>query len=345
MKFFVTGGSGYLGRNFVQYALSQNDIITINALSRSSVSDEIILKSAGNIKEGRERIRIIRGHINDENSLKEGLEGVNVVIHMAAKVQPYGYYEEHERINVQGTALLLSLIESLQTSNKPRFVYISSFAARLSDHFPTDSLPDWAPYSKSKCLSEKEIMKSSLEDIIILRLGWLWGRDDNVLVPMLYNLCRNPIWKITPQSFPLSITHVTNACEAIYLSCVTEKKNNSKSIYEIEDNEGKVEMDDFVEFYVGSAYNIEPPRPFQIFKAPKWLVWGFVTSVEYIPLLGYSKTWIFDGINRECYVCLYKNYQLDSTKAREELNYIGKVSREQGMVELAELSKKKNSIL
>lgn len=86
MKFFVTGGSGYLGRNFIQYALSQNDNITINALSRSSVSDEVILKTVGNIKKGRERIRIIRGHINDENSLKEGLEDVDVVIHMAAKV-------------------------------------------------------------------------------------------------------------------------------------------------------------------------------------------------------------------------------------------------------------------
>uniref|UniRef100_A0A1D1ZIV5 Sterol-4-alpha-carboxylate 3-dehydrogenase, decarboxylating n=1 Tax=Anthurium amnicola TaxID=1678845 RepID=A0A1D1ZIV5_9ARAE len=340
MKFFVTGGSGYLGRNFIQYVLSQNDNITINALSRSSVSDEFIWKSAENIKMGRERIRIIRGHINDENSLKEGLNGVNFVIHMAAKVQPYGYYDEHEKINVQGTALLLSLVESLQTSNKPRFIYISSFAARLSDHFPINSLPDWAPYSKSKCLSEKEVMKSSSEDIIMLRLGWLWGKDDNVLVPMLYNLCRNPIWKITPQSLPLSITHVTNACEAIYLSCITAK-DNSKSIYEIEDIEGKVEMDDFVEFYVGSAYNIKPPKPFKIFRAPRWLVWGLLTFVEYIPLLGYSKTWIFDGINRECSLCLYKNYQLDSTKARQEINYASKVSREQGIAELLELSKKR----
>ncbi|RIA81871.1 hypothetical protein C1645_782874 [Glomus cerebriforme] len=341
MKLFVTGGSGYLGRNFIQYSLSQNDNITINALSRSSVSDELILESAGKIEKGRERVKIIRGYINDENSLKEGLDGVNVVVHMAAKVQPYGYYEEHDKINVQGTVLLLSLIESLRTSNKPRFVYISSFAARLSDHFPIDSLPDWAPYSKSKCLSEKEIMKSSYDDIIILRLGWLWGKDDNVLAPMLYNLCRNPLWKITPQSFPLSITHVTNACEAIYLSCITAKNNNSKRTYEIEDIEGKVEMDDFVDFYIGSAYNIKPPRPFKNFRAPRWLAWGLITSVEYIPLLGYSKTWMIDGMNRECLLCLYENYQLDSTKAKEELNYISKVSREQGIAELMELAKKR----
>ncbi len=86
MNFFVTGGSGYLGRNFIQYALSQNDNIIINALSRSSVSDELILEAAGRIEKGRERVKIIRGHINDENSLKVGLEDVNVVIHMAAKV-------------------------------------------------------------------------------------------------------------------------------------------------------------------------------------------------------------------------------------------------------------------
>lgn len=177
-------------------------------------------------------------------------------------------------------------------------------------------------------------MKSSFEDIIILRLGWLWGKDDSVLAPMLYNLCKNPIWKIAPQSFPASITHVTNACEAIYLSCITAKNNNSKRIYEIEDNEGKVEMDDFVEFYVSSFYKIKPPLPFKNFRAPKWLVWGLLTSVENIPLLGYSKTWIFDGLNRECYICLYRKYHLDSIRAKEEINYVGKVSREQGIAEL-----------
>src|SRR4051794_12345883 len=86
MKLFVTGGSGYLGRNFVQYALSQNDEIIINVLSRSSVSDELILKAVGKIERGRERVNLIRGHINDGNSLKEGLDGVKVIVHMAAKV-------------------------------------------------------------------------------------------------------------------------------------------------------------------------------------------------------------------------------------------------------------------
>ena len=86
MKLFVTGGSGFLGSNFIQYALSQSDKITINALSRSSITDELILKTVRNIEKGHERVRLIRGHINDENPLKEGLDGAKVVIHMAAKV-------------------------------------------------------------------------------------------------------------------------------------------------------------------------------------------------------------------------------------------------------------------
>ncbi len=170
----------------------------------------------------------------------------------------------------------------------------------------------------------------------------MWGKDDNVLVPMLYNLSRNPIWKIVPRSYPLSINHVTNACEAIYLSCITNTNKNTKRIYEIEDNEGKVEMDDFLEFYVASTYNVKPARPFKNFRFPRWLVWGSVTFAEYIPLLGYGKTWIFDGMNRESLLCLYRDYRLDSTKAKEEIGYVGKVSREQGMAELVELAKKKS---
>jgi nucleoside-diphosphate-sugar epimerase len=83
MKYFVTGGSGYLGRNLINYALHKNDDLTITALSRSEKSDERILRAAG---DKDNRIQILRGNIENEQVLAEGVSGADVVIHMAAKV-------------------------------------------------------------------------------------------------------------------------------------------------------------------------------------------------------------------------------------------------------------------
>ncbi|CAG8713389.1 13155_t:CDS:2 [Dentiscutata erythropus] len=335
MKLFLTGGSGFLGRNFIKYVLSRDKQITINALSRSSISDELILSGCNEVEGGRERVRIIRGDMNDEAAIREGVNEADVVVHMAAKVQPWGYFPEFEKVNVQGTSLLLSIISNLP--QKPRFIYISSFTALISNHYPKDALPDWAPYSKSKCLTENLILKSTYSNVIILRLGWLWGKDDDTLLPKLKNLSKNPLWLFTPECYELSILHVTNACEATFLSCVHQFKANQvegKKIYEIEDSEGKIKVEDFMEFYVGTVSKVNPPRPFTTFRPPKWFIWGAITFVEWIPFLGYSKRWMFDGCNRESLLCLFQDYRLYSDNAKQELGYVGIVSREQGIQEL-----------
>ncbi|KAF0406185.1 NADP-binding protein [Gigaspora margarita] len=334
MKLFLTGGSGFLGRNFIKYVLSRDKQITINALARSSISDEYILNACNDVEDGRKRVRIIRGSINDEAAVREGLNEADVVVHMAAVVQPWGYFTEFEKVNIQGTSQLLSIISTLP--QKPRFIYISSFTALLSNHYSKDALPDWAPYSKSKCLAEDLVLKSNYSNVIVLRLGWLWGNDDNVLLPKLKNLSKNPLWLFTPECWELSILHVTNACEAIFLSWFHQFEANQveeNKIYEIEDSEGKIKVEDFMEFYVGAVSNVNPPRPFTI-RPPKWLIWGSITFIEWIPFLGYSKRWMFDGCNRESLLCLFQDFRLYSDNAKKELGYVGHVSREQGIQEL-----------
>ncbi|CAG8521324.1 13197_t:CDS:2 [Acaulospora colombiana] len=345
MRIFLTGGSGFLGTSFINYILTHEDSSQIKTLSRSSISDEKILNACKGIEDGKDRIKIIRGSTHDEDAIKEGLNGVDIVIHMAAKVQPWGIYEEFQKNNVEGTRRLLSIIESMP--HKPRLIYTSSFTALINRHFSEDTIPDWAPYSKSKFNSEYLVRKSSLTDVIILRLGWLWGKNDSVLLPKLYSLCMNPAWKVTPASYPLSTLHIDNACESIYLACKISKDQVSadttttgdttppKKVYEIEDPEGEIEMEDFVESYVGTAYNIKPPRPFKNFRLPRWLVWGTITAVEWIPFLGYGRKWVMEGMSREPLLCLFKDYRLQTESAVKELGYVGKVSRKQGLAELA----------
>ncbi|CAG8651529.1 12310_t:CDS:1, partial [Ambispora leptoticha] len=85
MRIFITGGSGYLGHNFIEYALKEDPQLLITALSRSTIADDKILQAAGNVRSGKERIRIIRGDMHDENALREGVNEADVIVHLAAK--------------------------------------------------------------------------------------------------------------------------------------------------------------------------------------------------------------------------------------------------------------------
>ncbi|KAG9299739.1 hypothetical protein G9A89_013099 [Geosiphon pyriformis] len=316
--------------------------LSLLVLSRSGDADDEILKAAEKVQNGKERIRIIRGCITDEDLLREAVNEVDIVIHMAAKVNSWGYFEDFEKVNIQGTKLLVAILSSLPASvEPPRFIHISSFTALLSAHYPKESLPDWAPYSKSKCLSEDIVLKASLRDVAILRLGWLWGNDDNVLLPKLYDLSRNPIWKISPTAYPISTQHIKNACEAVY--CATISELLPSIIYEFQDPEGDIQVEDFTELYVGAAYDLKHvSRPFSNFRLPRWLVFGGITLVEWIPLLGYGKKWVFEGMSREPLICLHRDLRLDATKAREEIGYVGQITRKEGLTQLAENKIKTN---
>ncbi|CAG8542274.1 12170_t:CDS:2 [Ambispora gerdemannii] len=314
MKIFLTGGSGYLGRNFIEYAFKEDPRLSIIVLSRSSIADDRILRAAENARNGRERVRIIRGDMHDEDALRE----------------------DFEKINIQGTQILVDILKSLPASvDPPRLVHISSFTAKIANHIPGDVLPDWAPYSKSKHLTEALVANSKLNDVVILRLGWLWGKDDDVLLPQIYRLQKNPIWKVSPPAYPLSIQHITNACESIY--CASTVETTPSLIYEFKDRESDIEIEDFVEMYVGAAYDLKKVmRPFNRLRAPQSLIFGIFTFVEWIPFLGYGTKWVFDGFSREPLYILYHDYRLNDEKARGELGYAAKISREEGLNELIE---------
>ena len=251
------------------------------------------------------------------------------------KVQPWGIFSVFEVINIGGTRKLVTAIE--QSANKPRLVYISSFTALVSNHHDKDNIPNWAPYAKSKALSEDIVLDSSLSDKVLLRLGWLWGKDDDVLLPKLISLSKNPLWKICPHAYPISIQHVTNACEAVYL--VAKIPSLPSQLYEFKDSDGDITIEDFLELYVKAASlpSDNVPRPFENFRAPKWLVWGLVTFVECIPFLNYGKKWVIEGMTREPLMLLFNDYRLDDAKARKEVGYVGNVRRAEGFDEVVEM--------
>lgn len=125
MKYFVTGGAGFIGSNFIHYVLENFD--------GAKVLNYDLLTYAGNLEnvkkwEGDERYSFSRGDIGDYQKLMELFKvwKPDVVVNFAAEshndkseINPRVFFET----NVLGTEILL---EAVRDAGIPRFHHIST---------------------------------------------------------------------------------------------------------------------------------------------------------------------------------------------------------------------------
>jgi UDP-glucose 4-epimerase len=115
MKILVTGGAGYIGSVAV-YKL-------LEAGYQINVIDDL---SNGYIENVDKRASFIQGSILDENKLNAALDGVNAVMHLAAKIRvEEGQLnpELYKKVNIEGT---LNLIKVCASKKITKFVFAST---------------------------------------------------------------------------------------------------------------------------------------------------------------------------------------------------------------------------
>lgn len=156
-QILVTGGAGFIGSHLTDLLVSGgNEVTVLDDLSRGRM--DYLKNSIG-------KIRFIRGDIRDREKVKEALEGVDVVYHLAAVVGVKYYVDDPLsvlKVNVEGTS---SLLEACLNSKIERFVFASTsevygknktqpFVEDKSDRVlgPT-GIDRWC-YSTSKALDE-----------------------------------------------------------------------------------------------------------------------------------------------------------------------------------------------
>lgn len=177
MKILITGGAGYIGYSLIQELLSQLPEASL------SIYDNLSRKNLGlfyHQKFDAQRIKFIRGDILDIHLLKKHLEGIELVIHLAAKTTPPDSdLDSHhfEQINHWGTSLLADLIaesESIQD-----VIYLSSSNVYGDDQSlknETDDVHPYSFYARSKYRGEKQLNKiKGMKNVYILRSGNVYG--------------------------------------------------------------------------------------------------------------------------------------------------------------------------
>lgn len=117
MKILVTGGAGYIGSVLTYKLVEQgNDVSVIDDLSNGF---------AENI---HPKAKFIEGSILDKNKLSNALNGVEAVIHLAAKIrveEGETKPELYKSVNIDGT---LSLLELCKEKNISKFIFASTAA-------------------------------------------------------------------------------------------------------------------------------------------------------------------------------------------------------------------------
>lgn len=151
MKYFITGGTGFIGRRLVESVLSQGGEIVL--LARES-SDLKGLK-------GRKGIEIKNGSLFDRESLAKAMKGCNVALHLA------GYAKNWNRdksvfttINVDGS---MNVAKAASSAGVPVMVDVSSIVTfgptdkRGTARTDRGAIIRFTEYEKSKAESEEKL--------------------------------------------------------------------------------------------------------------------------------------------------------------------------------------------
>jgi NADH dehydrogenase len=153
---FITGATGFVGRYLLR-TVDPEKYQRIVCLSRRSLS------------ENHSKIEWLQGELQDPGSYSAALEGVSVVLHLAAATGKASR-AEFQRINVDGTR---SLIEACRSQRVPSMLYVSTIAARFPDQ-------QYYYYAQSKAAAEKMVASSGLRYTIV-RPTIVFGKYSPVL--------------------------------------------------------------------------------------------------------------------------------------------------------------------
>ena len=211
VKICVTGASGFIGRHLCRQLKYKR--IPFRAVSRKSMAYETVSV----------------GDINAETNWQAALEGVDTVIHLAARVHQMKESAHEKRlydvVNHHGTQ---HLVDDCIARGVKRFVFVSTIKVLgegCKTPFNEESLPQpTCPYSESKYKAEQALEKACSDagmEWVIVRPPLIYGPGAAGNIPRLLKLVqRFPILPLGGIANARSMISVENF-SAMLIRCAT----------------------------------------------------------------------------------------------------------------------------
>ncbi|MGK7345814.1 MAG: NAD-dependent epimerase/dehydratase family protein [Candidatus Nitrospinota bacterium M3_3B_026] len=325
MKALVTGGGGFLGRYIVEKLIARGD--KVKSFGRGDYPE---LRAI--------RAETIQGDITVPAAVARAVEGMDAVIHAAARVGVWGSAKEFYDMNVIGTR---NVINACVKEGVGKLVFISSpsvvFDGRGHEGIDeTHPYPEkyLAHYPRTKAIAEREVLAANGGEGLLtcaIRPHLVWGPRDTNLVPRLLERAREGKLRIVGDGGNLVDTvYVENAADAAILAADRLAEGSPVP---------------------GSAYFITQGEPVKL--------WDFVNEIlqrlgappvtrrvsfgaAYASGAAMEGMYRLFGINEEPVMTRFLAAQLamphhfSIEKARRELGYAPAVSTAEGLERLAE---------
>lgn len=154
-RVLVTGGAGFIGSNYVRYALAHHPHWEVTVLDKLTYAGNM-----HNLADVRDRIRFVRGDISNPEDVANAADGVDGVINFAAEshvdrslLDPRPFV----RTNVEGTLVLL---EEVRRRAIRRFLQVSTdevygdLSGSDQHSLESDAPHPRSPYSATKAAAE-----------------------------------------------------------------------------------------------------------------------------------------------------------------------------------------------
>lgn len=213
-KVFVTGAGGFLGFAICQRLLAAG--IEVVGFARGHYPKLIKLG-----------VDMRQGDISDFASVKQAMQGCDLVFHVASKAGVWGSKQSYFSPNVDGAA---NIINACKAVNIHRLIYTSTPSVTFAG-VDENGINESAPYAteylnyygESKAIAEAMVLKAnhSMLKTTALRPHLIWGPNDPHLVPRVIERAKAGRLKLVGHQDKLVDTiYVDNAAYAHILAAV-----------------------------------------------------------------------------------------------------------------------------
>lgn len=315
---FLTGGSGFLGRQLITDLIAAG--YGVRALARSERAAATV-RTLG--------AQPVPGDLEDVAALRDGMSGCSAAIHSAAKVELWGRWNEFLRDTVQGTE---HVIAAARAAGLPRLLHISTEAV-LADGAPIIDADETRPlprkpngaYPRSKGMAEQCVLAANQDGLstVVLRPRFIWGKGDTTLAPKLAEAARKGWVWFGGGRHRMSTCHVRNVSHGVIMAL---ERAPGGQVYFLTDGE-PLPFRDFIGRLIRTQ-GVEAGER----EAPMWLAATLAalgeTAWSLLPLKGEPP------VTRTALNLFFSEVTVSDAKARQQLGYRPVISVDEGLREL-----------
>jgi nucleoside-diphosphate-sugar epimerase len=318
MKVLVTGSAGFIGSHLVSKLLRDGHEV------RCLMHKENI----NNHSEKFRDIMFVYGDITNQKSLENAVKDIDVVFHLAAKVQT-GYYQDEDKlmkVNFHGTCNLISAVVA-NNSRLQNFVYLSSAGAigmfdskeLIKEDVECLAVTD---YGMSKLLAEKYLGYSGYANNLpytIIRPPTVYGIRERYNLLLMSRAIKNRRFALIGSGNNLtSVCHISNLIDALILVGFKASKNQT---YHVADDK-PITWNHLTEI-ISKQLNISKP-----IHLPVWICKDAAIGLESVSRITKKDPILHQGRIHT----MTDNFALDITKIKNE-GYNPKVTTEDGIAQ------------